>query len=111
MISKLGIVTHCVLQDLKKFIEESEHGVIYISFGSMLRATSTPKDKVQAIIDAVSEIPQRIIWKWEEKNLPGNPKNIYISKWLPQNEILGMVSVCLILIHDLQFDVYDDLLF
>ena len=59
----------------------------------MLRATSTPKDKLEAIIGAVSQLPQRIVWKWEEKNLPGNPKNIYISNWLPQNDILGIAFI------------------
>ncbi|XP_063365012.1 UDP-glycosyltransferase UGT5-like isoform X2 [Cydia amplana] len=79
--------------DLKKFIDEAEHGVIYISFGSMLRATTTPRDKLEAIISAVSELPQRIVFKWEEPNLPGNPKNIYVSNWLPQNDILAHPNV------------------
>nr|XP_026493893.1 UDP-glucuronosyltransferase 2B18-like [Vanessa tameamea] len=79
--------------ELRKFIEESEHGVIYISFGSMLKATTTPKDKIEAITAALSELPQRIIWKWEEKTLPGNPKNIFLSKWLPQNDILAHPKV------------------
>ncbi|XP_060804234.1 UDP-glycosyltransferase UGT5-like [Amyelois transitella] len=80
-------------EDLKKFIEESKHGVIFISFGSMLRASSTPASLIQIIIDTVSELPQRIIWKWEEGTLPGNPKNIYSSKWLPQNDILAHPGV------------------
>ncbi|KAL0878881.1 hypothetical protein ABMA27_003892 [Loxostege sticticalis] len=79
--------------DLLKFIEESEHGVIYVSFGSMLKAASTPKDKLMEIIKALSQLPQRVIWKWEEKNLPGNPKNIYVSNWLPQNDILAHPNV------------------
>lgn len=88
MISQIN--THAMIfQDLKKFIEESKHGVIYISFGSMLKAASTPKDKLEAIFAALAELPQRVIFKWEEKTLPGNPKNVYVSKWLPQNDILG----------------------
>lgn len=55
----------------------------------MLKAATTPVDTVKAIIGAVSTLKQRVIWKWEEKSLPGNPKNIYISNWLPQNDILG----------------------
>ncbi|CAG9788161.1 unnamed protein product [Diatraea saccharalis] len=80
-------------EPLKKFIEESEHGVLYISFGSMLKAASTPKDKLKVIISALSELPQRVVWKWEEKTLPGNPKNIYLSNWLPQNDILAHPKV------------------
>ncbi|XP_047997899.1 UDP-glycosyltransferase UGT5-like isoform X1 [Leguminivora glycinivorella] len=79
--------------ELKKFIEEAEHGVLYISFGSMLRATSTPRDKLEAIIGAVSQLPQRVVFKWEESDLPGNPKNIYVSNWLPQNDILAHPNV------------------
>ncbi|XP_068631749.1 uncharacterized protein [Battus philenor] len=85
--------TKTLPNDLRKFIEESQYGVIYISFGSMLKAATTPKDKVETIISALSELPQRVIWKWEEKSLPGNPKNIYLSKWLPQNDILSHPNV------------------
>ncbi|XP_052750704.1 uncharacterized protein LOC113512976 [Galleria mellonella] len=81
-------------ENLRKFIEESEHGVIYISFGSLIRGASTPKEKIRAIIEAISQLPQRVIWKWEEKTFPeGNTKNIYFSNWLPQNDILAHPKV------------------
>ncbi|XP_059045118.1 uncharacterized protein LOC131840922 [Achroia grisella] len=81
-------------EDIRKFIEDSENGVIYISFGSLLRATSTPNEKIEAIIGALSQLPQRVIWKWEENDLPdANSKNIFFSKWLPQNDILGHSNV------------------
>ncbi|CAG4945800.1 unnamed protein product [Parnassius apollo] len=80
-------------EDLRKFIEGSPHGVIYISFGSMLKAASMPRDKIDSILSALAELPQRIIWKWDEKTLPRNPKNIYLSNWLPQNDILAHPNV------------------
>lgn len=46
---------------------------------------------IQAIINALAQLPQRVVWKWEEKSLPESPKNIYISNWLPQNDILGKI--------------------
>lgn len=55
----------------------------------MLRTASMPKDKMQAILDALAELPQRVVWKWEAKSLPGKPKNVFVSKWLPQNDLLG----------------------
>lgn len=58
----------------------------------MLRSTTTPREKIETIIGALKELPQRFIWKWEEDSLPGNPPNIYLSKWLPQNEILSKYS-------------------
>lgn len=78
-----------VLQELKKFLDEAEHGVIYISFGSMLKPTSIAKEKLDAILGALSELPERVIWKWEDKTLPVDSKKFYLSNWLPQNDILG----------------------
>ncbi|XP_063828704.1 UDP-glycosyltransferase UGT5-like [Ostrinia nubilalis] len=80
-------------EKLQKFIDEAEHGVIYVSFGSMLKAASTPRDKLEAITKALSQLPQRVIFKWEEKTLPGDYKNIYISDWLPQNDIFAHPNV------------------
>lgn len=57
----------------------------------MIKANSIPKDKLDAILGAISELPQRFIWKLNNKTLPGNPKNVLLSKWLPQNDILGKV--------------------
>lgn len=63
----------------------------------MLQASTTPKDKLEAIISALSELPQRVVMKWDDKNLPGNPKNIFVSDWLPQSDILGK---CFCLLYD-----------
>ncbi|CAK1582729.1 unnamed protein product [Parnassius mnemosyne] len=79
--------------DLRKFIEASPHGVIYISFGSMLKTGSMSRDKIDSILSALAELPQRVIWKWDAKSLPGNPKNIYLSNWLPQNDILAHPNI------------------
>ncbi|XP_038212967.1 UDP-glycosyltransferase UGT5-like [Zerene cesonia] len=86
-------------ESIRKFIEDSEHGVIYISFGSMLKANTTPKDKIEAIVGALSELPQRVLWKWEGKTLPGNPENIFISSWLPQNDVLAHPKVLAFFSH------------
>ncbi|CAH2090413.1 unnamed protein product [Euphydryas editha] len=85
--------------DLQRFIDESEHGVIYISFGSLLKPSTIPLEILKEIISALSELPQRVIWKWNKKSLPGNPKNIYLSKWLPQNDILTHPKVLVFYSH------------
>lgn len=73
---------------MEKFINESEHGVILFSLGSMLKAETLGEGKRQAFIDALKELPQRVIWKFE-RDLPGLPENIKIYPWLPQRDILG----------------------
>jgi len=75
---------------LEDYLNEAEHGVIYFNMGSMIRAETLPANKRDAFIQAFSELPQRVLWKWEADTLPGQPKNVKIAKWLPQLDILSM---------------------
>jgi glucuronosyltransferase len=54
-----------------------------------------PEEKRRNFIDAFSTLPQKILWKWESDILPGQPQNVKISKWLPQQDILGIMTFCL----------------
>jgi glucuronosyltransferase len=74
-------------QDLETFINESKDGVIYFSLGSLVRAETLPKDKLEAFIGAFSELPQRVIWKID--GIVGLPDNVRTSNWYPQSEILS----------------------
>jgi glucuronosyltransferase len=29
-----------------------------------------------------------VLWKWEEDHLENKPNNVFVRKWLPQNEVL-----------------------
>lgn len=77
------------MQDLKKFIDAAEHGVIYISFGSVIKSSTMPRDKLDAVLAAVRELPQRFVWKWEDKTLLVDKNKLYLADWLPQVDILG----------------------
>jgi Glycosyl transferases, related to UDP-glucuronosyltransferase len=78
------------LQNIEDFLNGAEHGVIYFNMGSMIRAETLPDEKRDAFLQAFSEMPQRVLWKWEADTLPGQPKNVKIAKWLPQFDILSM---------------------
>jgi glucuronosyltransferase len=77
------------LQDIEDYLNGAEHGVIYFNMGSMIRANTLPDEKRVAFLQAFSEMPQRVLWKWEADDLPGQPKNVKIAKWLPQFDILS----------------------
>ncbi|CAH2090414.1 unnamed protein product [Euphydryas editha] len=85
--------------DLLKFVEEAEHGVIYISFGSVVRSSTMPDDKLNAMLGAIAEMPQRFIWKWEEKIMLMDKNKLYLSSWLPQVDILGHPKTLAFLSH------------
>jgi len=61
--------------------------VVYFTFGSTVRMTSLPKHIKKAFMDALAQIPQRVLWKYEDE-IENIPKNFMIKKWLPQREIL-----------------------
>jgi glucuronosyltransferase len=82
------------LQDLQKFLDEAKDGVIYFSLGGNVRSDHMPEEKIQAFLEAFSELPQRILWKWESDILPGQPPNVKSEKWLPQQDILGNLCFC-----------------
>lgn len=94
-------------QDIKKFIDDASEGVIYFSIGSNLQSSQMSEGKRQAFLEAFSKLKQRVLWKWETDSLPGQPKNVMISKWLPQSDLLGnspfnsLYFLCLLQIHTL----------
>jgi glucuronosyltransferase len=78
---------------MQDFLDGANNGAILFSMGSILRATDMDDDKIKAFTAAFAELPQRVIWKWESDELPGHPKNVKTSAWLPQQAILGNAPV------------------
>ncbi|NP_001274756.1 UDP-glucuronosyltransferase 2B14-like precursor [Bombyx mori] len=85
--------------DLKKFVDEAEHGIIFISFGSVIKSSTMTTDKVEAILEVMKRMPQRFIWKWEDKSLIVDKNKLYVSHWLPQVDILGHPKTLAFLSH------------
>ncbi|EDW03360.1 GH10547 [Drosophila grimshawi] len=86
--------------DLQQLLDNaSEHGVILISWGSLLKAISLSSTKRAALLRAVARLPQQIIWKWENETLKNQPANVHIMKWLPQRDILSHPNVRVFFTH------------
>lgn len=75
--------------DLKKFLDEAENGAILFSLGSNVKSNFLPKETLSTILKVFSKIKQRIVMKWELDELEGKPENVFISKWLPQDDVLA----------------------
>ncbi|XP_069693345.1 UDP-glucosyltransferase 2-like [Periplaneta americana] len=86
-------------KDLQKYLDEAKDGFIYFSLGSNLRSDALSPSQLQALLGAFSELPQRILWKFESENLPGMPPNVKISKWLPQSDILAHPNIRMFISH------------
>lgn len=46
------------------------------------------------IFNVLGKLPYTVLWKYETDNLPANlPKNFIVSKWFPQQDVLGHPKV------------------
>ncbi|XP_045762868.1 UDP-glucosyltransferase 2-like isoform X2 [Maniola jurtina] len=75
-------------KELKSSLDSSTNGVIYVSFGTNVNPSLLPPEKLQIFINAFSELPYDVYWKWNDENLPGLSENIKILNWFPQSDLL-----------------------
>jgi glucuronosyltransferase len=77
------------LKDLAQVLDDSdEFGVIVFSFGSLVALNSLPEDILDKLKSVFRQLPQTIIWKYENDHMPDKPDNVVLYKWLPQRAIL-----------------------
>ncbi|XP_058123361.1 UDP-glycosyltransferase UGT5-like [Anopheles ziemanni] len=86
-------------EDIKNFIEKSEHGVIYFSMGSNLKPSKMDQQKRDDIIKVLSTVKQNIIWKWDDDTLVLDKSKFLLGKWFPQDDILAHPNVKLFITH------------
>ncbi|XP_063913096.1 UDP-glycosyltransferase UGT5-like [Zophobas morio] len=75
--------------DLQKLLDDAVEGVIYFSLGSNVKSTNLDEKLRNTILGALSELPYKVLWKWESDYLPGKPKNVVTRKWFPQQDLLA----------------------
>ncbi|KAJ2950199.1 hypothetical protein O0L34_g11559 [Tuta absoluta] len=85
---------------IERFINESDHGVILLSFGSLIKTASLPAYKEEMIVNACAKMKQRVIWKYENSGDEGTlTGNILRVRWLPQMELLQHPKVLAFVAH------------
>ncbi|XP_049808773.1 UDP-glycosyltransferase UGT5-like [Schistocerca nitens] len=80
-------------RDIQNFLDGATDGVIYFSLGSNVKSIALPEHKRRAFLEAFAQLPQRVLWKWEVDSLPGQPENVMIAKWLPQQDVLAHPNI------------------
>ena len=85
-------------ENLESFIANSKDGVIFVSFGSVLKASKMPESKRLMMLSVFSKLKQRVIWKWET-DMEDAPPNVMLSSWLPQTSLLAHPNVRLFITH------------
>jgi glucuronosyltransferase len=75
--------------ELKTFLDNSEHGVIYMSLGSNVQSKDLGPEITEMLLKVFGSLKYDVLWKFESDHLPNKPKNVMIQKWLPQADLLA----------------------
>eukprot|EP00096_Caligus_rogercresseyi_P010147 TRINITY_DN3598_c0_g1_i2.p2 TRINITY_DN3598_c0_g1~~TRINITY_DN3598_c0_g1_i2.p2 ORF type:complete len:258 (-),score=23.26 TRINITY_DN3598_c0_g1_i2:403-1176(-) len=97
--------------ELKKFMDDAPHGVVFVSFGSVLQSSQMSEEHRIMFLSAFSELKERVIWKWETEKMVDAPANLLLRKWLPQREILAHPNLKLFVSHGGQSSFQETLCF
>ncbi|XP_052895871.1 UDP-glycosyltransferase UGT5-like [Anopheles moucheti] len=92
-------VVNSLPQDIRTFIENSEHGVLYFSLGGNVKPSRMDPRKRDAMIRVLSRAQQNIIWKWDDDTLQLDERKFLVRRWLPQDDILAHPKVRLFITH------------
>ncbi|XP_068156328.1 UDP-glycosyltransferase UGT5-like [Drosophila tropicalis] len=87
-------------EDLQRFMDEAEHGVIYFSMGLEIQMKLIPDCTKQMLFNMFFSLKQRVVWKydnWESFN--NKSDNIFFASYLPQEQILRHPKVKLFITH------------
>ncbi|KAH0546855.1 UDP-glucosyltransferase 2-like [Cotesia glomerata] len=87
---------------IKSWLDESHHGFIYFSFGSMVKLESFPKNILEAFYKMFERVaPVRVLLKVADvDDMPsGLPENVKLSSWLPQIAILKHKNIKVFVTH------------
>ncbi|XP_063314817.1 UDP-glucuronosyltransferase 2C1-like isoform X4 [Pelobates fuscus] len=75
-------------EEMEKIAESSgENGIIVFSLGSMVKNLTEERSNI--IAAALSQLPQKVIWRYSGKKPDTLGENTYMFEWIPQNDLLG----------------------
>ncbi|XP_017784819.1 PREDICTED: UDP-glucuronosyltransferase 2B2-like [Nicrophorus vespilloides] len=75
-------------KDLKDFLDSAKEGAIYFSLGSNVKSEDIPDATKEMILKVFSELPYKILWKYEQKDSLQQMGNLRIANWVPQQDVL-----------------------
>ncbi|XP_078452141.1 UDP-glucuronosyltransferase 1A5-like isoform X1 [Lampetra planeri] len=85
-------------QDLEEFMQSSEeHGVVVVSFGSMV--STIPYRIANVLAEGLGRIQQKVIWRYEGPTLENLSNNTKVMSWLPQRDLLAHAKTRVFVTH------------
>lgn len=86
--------------NLENILDSASDGAVYVSFGSTVKPSMMPDEKLNLFLEAFREIQVPIIWKWDTKQeIPNLPSNVHLTDWAPQQDLLAHRNLAVFLTH------------
>lgn len=74
---------YTLLQGLHIHLNHSDEGAIIFNLGEHKKSVELPQKTRTLLTKAFSELlPYWVVWKWEKRELPDHPINVYIADWM-----------------------------
>lgn len=85
-----------------------DFGFIYVSMGSSVKAANMPENLRTLLVNTFAKLPYRVLWKYESSILQSDlPPNVKISRWLPQQDVLGHKKLRAFITHGGLLSMYE----
>ncbi|XP_028025330.1 UDP-glucuronosyltransferase 2B2-like [Bombyx mandarina] len=85
-------------KEFKNILDNSKHGVIYFSLGSVVSSKSMPAAIKTGLFEMFRSLKYTVIWKFED-DFQNIPDNVHVVKWAPQQSILAHPNCILFITH------------
>ncbi|XP_075058967.1 UDP-glucuronosyltransferase 2B31-like isoform X2 [Mixophyes fleayi] len=75
-------------EEMENIVQSSgDHGIVVFSLGSFVKNMTDERSNV--IAAALSQLPQKVIWRYSGKKPDTLGENTVLYDWIPQNDLLG----------------------
>lgn len=76
----------------KKFLNEAENGVIYMSLGTICKSVDIGNETLDIFIKTFEQLKYRVLWKFEGE-IENLSSNVMTFNWLPQADVLAHPNI------------------
>ncbi|XP_063705261.1 UDP-glycosyltransferase UGT5-like [Culicoides brevitarsis] len=95
--------------DLQSYLDNSQYGVIYCSFGTNILPEKFDKQKVRSILDAFGRLKYDVLYKYGNDTIENLPVNVKLVKWAPQQDLLAHKNIKLFITHGGQHSIEESI--